>query len=287
MKITTPILGLLVSGALIAGCSHDTTHETAKAPRLVESVTTLPASLEQVTPSPIIPVPPVAPEPVPAPVDPATAKAAWHDGVMLFDRKDYSGAVDKLKVAAAGEPQQAYRLYLLGLAQWKSGDPTTAEGSLSESTKLDSGQPKTWINLARVRHELNDRNGALEAAEQALQLDSTSADALHQKGRALMELGRGAEALETLKAAHDADPGNGYIANTFGLALVRLGRPTEAIEPLEAARTALPGVAYVRNNLGLAYLRTGRVDEARAEYAAARQLGTQDTAVAVASTDAN
>jgi Flp pilus assembly protein TadD len=254
------ILGLLVSGALLAGCTDDARGDGG-ATRA--SLATSPAQL----------VPTTLPEPTLSPVDAATAAAAWKDGVALFDSGDYAGAVSSLKTAVAGRPDASYRRYLLGLALWKSGDATGAESSLVESTKLDPARIKAWINLARVRHELGNRTGALEAADTALSLDPASADALHQRGRALMELNRGDEALTALTSARGLDAANGYIANTLGLLLIQTGKPAESIEPLEAAKLALPHIAYVRNNLGVAYERTGRIDEAKVEYLAAVEAG--------------
>jgi Flp pilus assembly protein TadD len=217
-----------------------------------------------------------APEPVTVVVDPVTAKAAWKDGVQSFDNGDYTGAADKLKTAVAGKPGDSYARYLLGIAQWKSGDLAGAESSLVESVKLDGTRVKGWINLARVRNQRDDRSGALEAADRALELTPDSADAMHQKGRALMELERGEEALSVLTAAAELDPANGYVANSLGLLLIQLGRPADAVSPLESAKAALPHVAFVRNNLGVAYERTGRLDEAKIEYLAAVEAGDAD-----------
>jgi Flp pilus assembly protein TadD len=256
------ILGLVAVGALMTSCAHDASQDSNTA--------AIPATPEVATARPI----PLNPsETAPGPVDAVTARAAWKDGVTRFDNGDYTGAVPQLKLAVAGEPNDAYRVYLLGLAQWKSHDLPGAENSLTESVRLDSTRLKTWINLARVRNERNDRNGALEASEKALDLLPTSAEALHQKGRALLELNRHDEAQGALKTAHTLDPGNGYIANTLGLLLIQSGRPADAIEPLEAAKQLLPNVAYVRNNLGVAYERNGMIVEAKVEYAAAVEAG--------------
>jgi len=245
------ILGLLASGALLTGCSDDARGVGGTLP---------PSSVTSAVPS----VSADLSVPTPAPVDPAMAKTAWKDGVALFDNGDYPAASDKLKIAVAGKPEDAYRRYLLGLALWKSGDRDGAEASLVESAKLDGTRLKTWINLARVRHDLENRTGALEAANEALDLDPASADALHQRGRALMELGRGDEALVALTTARGLDAGNGYIANTLGLLLIQLGKPAEAIEPLAAAKDALPHIAYER---------AGHFDEAKTEYLAAVDAG--------------
>jgi Flp pilus assembly protein TadD len=255
------LLGLLASGALVAGCAGDRGVDATTPPLVADggsAATNLPVE------------PPVT---ATMPVDVQTAKAAWKDGVAQFENGEFASASERLKVAVAGEPGNAYRRYLLGLSLWKSGDRDGAEASLVESVKLDATRVKPWINLARVRNERGDRNGALEATDTALALDPDSADALHQKGRALMELGRSDDALTALTAARGKDGGNGYIANTLGLLLVQLGRPAEAIEPLETAKSILPHVAYVRNNLGVAYERTGRMDEAKIEYLAAVDAG--------------
>jgi Flp pilus assembly protein TadD len=254
------ILGLLVGGALMTGCADDAMGDGGA----------MQASLA--TP-PLPPVPTLGPEPTLTPVDGATATAAWKEGAVLFGNGAYAEASDKLKTAVAGKPEDAFRRYLLGLSLWKAGDPDGAATSLVESARLDGTRSKTWINLARVRNELGDRTGALEAADRAIELDPASADAHHQKGRALIELDRGDEALAALTSARGLDAGNGYIANTLGLFLIQSGKPAEAIEPLEAAKAALPHIAYVRNNLGVAYERTGKLDEAKIEYLAAVDAG--------------
>jgi Flp pilus assembly protein TadD len=249
------ILGVIVSGALSAGCGHEPVREAGA---------TTPASSE---------MPVEVSSPAPVPVDPAAARAAWKDGVAKFESGDYTGSVPALQLAASSGSGDSYRSYLLGLAQWKSGNLEGAERSLVACVTQDPTRVKGFLNLARVRNERHDRRAALEAADHALALDPTSADALHQKGRALMELGRRDDALEALRTAHDLDADNGYIANTLGLLLIQAGRPQDAVAPLEDARTRLPHVAFVRNNLAVANERTGRIDDAKLEYQAAVEAG--------------
>jgi Flp pilus assembly protein TadD len=216
----------------------------------------------------------ITPEAVPTvPPSAEEAKAALREGVALFESRDYAGASTRLRPAAAGRPDDAYSHYLLGLSLWKSGEPEPAKQALERAALLDDRSPKIWVNLARVRLELDEVPGALEAADRALALDALSADALHQRGRALARLNRSGEAIELLRRAHEAAPHNGYIANTLGYYLIQLGRAEEAVPLLEAAREQLPGVPYVRNNLGVAYERTGRLHDAVTEYRAAVDAG--------------
>jgi hypothetical protein len=76
------ILGLVASGALLAGCSGEAKGDGGA------------------TPSPIVAaVSPVAPTetpvPAPEPVDPLLGKSAWKDGVVLFESGNYGAAADK------------------------------------------------------------------------------------------------------------------------------------------------------------------------------------------------
>ena len=171
------------------------------------------------------------------------------------------------------EGKSAPVLYDEGIVAWKSGRLDHAEALLSRAADLRADHLKARINLARVRMDRSNPEGALEAADAALLVEPTSADALHQRGRALAALHRGDEAMEALRAALDSSPDHGYAANTLGLLLLQQGRAEEAVPLLESARDRLPDVAYVRNNLGVAYERVGRIDDAVAEYRACVSSG--------------
>jgi Flp pilus assembly protein TadD len=211
-----------------------------------------------------------------APPTPEETSLAWSEGVALYQSGEFETASQRLKVASTGRPDDAYTQYLFGLALWKSGHLDESESALVSSSQLNDTSEKTFVNLARVRLEKKDAQGALEATDRALTLKPGSSQALHQRGRALDALNRGDEARDTLQQARMADPANGYVANTLGYLLLRQGRMDEAIVELESARESLPEVAYVRNNLGVAYERRGDLDKAIAEFQAAVQAGDPD-----------
>lgn len=248
----------IVAGIALAGCGDrgGTSTQQVEVPK--------PADLPVVVSTP--PAPPLPPSP-------AEMKAAWKEGIALFDRGEYPGAVERLRVGISGRPDDAYAHYLLGLALFKSGEVELAEESLARSSELSPSSVRTWVNLARVRMERDDAEGALHAAQTALTLVADDANALHQRGRAEAALGREEDAVATLRLAHDADPENGWIANTLGYELIRTGRPQDAVGLLEQAKEKLPEVAFVRNNLGVAYERTGRLADAVVEYRAAVEAG--------------
>src|SRR5712691_1469651 len=102
------------------------------------------------------------------PSDPRIVKLAWREGVSLYSAGDYKDASTRLQVAAAGRPNDAYAHYLLGLALHKSGQSGEAEKALELAATLNPDSARTWINLARVRMDLNHPDRALEAADTAL-----------------------------------------------------------------------------------------------------------------------
>ena len=203
----------------------------------------------------------------------ADVRAAWRKAVGLVEERRFEEALPLLEAVAGSRENDAGVLYVLGVAQWKTGRLDEADASLARSVDVDPTRFKGWLNLARVRLDAGRDEGAFEAAQRAIELDGSSADALHQSGRALCALGRTEEAVATLGSALLLDPANGHVANTLGWILIREGRFDEAVPALEAARDALPGVSYVRNNLGVAYERTGRRAEALDEYRAAVEAG--------------
>jgi tetratricopeptide (TPR) repeat protein len=259
-------VGIAAAALLFAACADESplrsTRRSAPAPAAQAAVT---------------PAATVLPEMVEeAPIAPPTAVEvadAWKEGVALYEGGDYSAAIVPLQIAADGLPDEPYTRYLFGLALWKAGELDSAERALRTASELNPDSIKTWINLARVRLDNDDVQGALMAADAALALDAGSADALHQRGRALAALQRHDDALETLRRAHQIDPDNGYVANTLGYLLLQSDRAGDALPCLEAARDRLPQVAYVRNNLGVAYERNGEMLRAMDEYRAAVAAG--------------
>lgn len=275
------VLGLGLAAALCTGC-------TEKKPSSVtgsrtEPSTTMSPGTSGTTETQVAEQPVNGPQPSSSveggtlPATPIDPKTAWKEGVALYQSGDYSPAANHLRVAVEGEKKDdPYAHYLFGLALWKSGQLDESEGALVRASSMNARSARTWVNLARVRLDRRDFDGALEAADRAIALDGASFDALHQRGRALDGLNRGDEAVSTLEQARGLAPDNGFIANTLGYLLLRRGRPEVAVGHLEAARDRLPQVAYVRNNLGVAYERIGDVHRAAEEFRAALQAGDSD-----------
>src|SRR5262245_63384773 len=118
------VLGLIAAGCVLSACREiDVTKDAsipASAPVTAGVDTEIPAQL---------PVPPV---------DAATAKSAWNEGVVAFEAGGFAEAARKLEVAVSGRPQDPQASYLLGLSYWKNGELESAERALECSLSLDA-----------------------------------------------------------------------------------------------------------------------------------------------------
>lgn len=114
------------------------------------------------------------------------------------------------------------------------------------------------------------RRGEMERAEECLRrviiLDSLNPSGWSNLGVVLLETGRYPEAVEALEQALELDPGRARTMGALCGALVGMEDPEAAIRWGEAAVAADPGDAAALNNLGRAYLETERVREAAAAF---------------------
>jgi arylsulfatase A-like enzyme/tetratricopeptide (TPR) repeat protein len=102
---------------------------------------------------------------------------------------------------------------------------------------------------------------ALAELEKALDLEPTSAVALHDRGVILSRMGRLPEAVDSLsKALESLDTPS--TRNALGTALCRMDRCAEAIPHFEQAVAAAPNFVEALENLSQAYLLAGRGQEA-------------------------
>jgi adenylate cyclase len=228
-------------------------------------------------------------------IDVRTDRTLWSetfdrtaDDIFTMQQEIAQSVASALRVrfAAAGTPgagtrdADAYDLYLLGLYHWNR---RTADGLLraldlfTRATETDPTFARAWAGLAftyRVLPEYGDyewhraATEARAAAEQAVRLDPSSAEARTALGSALHTVGELQSSLREYDHAIRLDPTFPTAHHWRGIVLDRLGRHAEArVSLLEARRldsTSLPIHSYVAFNLA----QQGLVEEALAENAA-------------------
>jgi len=151
---------------------------------------------------------------------------------------------------------------------------------MEEAARLEPDSSRTLVNLARIRNDRVDFEGALEASRAALALDAENPAALFLEGRSLFNLGRVDEALASVTASLEREPDNGYARNLQGLILMRQGRAIDAVSVLEEATALAPDVGFVHNNLGMARELSGERVDAVTAYRQATEIDPRHTKAA-------
>src|SRR3989449_6435723 len=90
---------------------------------------------------------------------------------------------------------------MLGLSAWKTGDRDAAVRAFTQALEKDSTHVKSRLNLSRVLIEQGKAQEALPYVEAALKIDSTSNEIYRVLGRVKGELGDSTGAIEALKRA--------------------------------------------------------------------------------------
>ncbi len=223
-------------------------------------------------PEPVDPIEPAEIEPVEEVFQVGEDEDFGKRGVETFHAGEYDKSVAYFTAAVDKLPGRAWNHYMLGLAQWKTGDLEGASDNLGRASELDDKNIKTFVNLARVQNDRGDFEAALEASRKAVDLDSADGTALFLEGRSLHNLGRHEEAIESLAASLAMQPDNGFALNLYGLSLIEQGLFDAAVEVLAVAIESEPEVGFIRNNYGMALERSGRYDAAVEQYAKASEL---------------
>jgi adenylate cyclase len=135
------------------------------------------------------------------------------------------------------ENPDAYQLYLLGRHYFEQIGSTNLEIALRfcrRALEIDPCYARAWALVALCQVYLHMR-GKLEesgllAAEKALALDPTLAEAHAAKSRVLAEIGRLDEALTAHELSLRLEPDSYEVHHNFGRTCLRLGRYEMAIE---------------------------------------------------------
>ena len=183
-----------------------------------------------------------------------------------FTAKRYSEATEMFSVLASEQPDAAWNHYMLGLAAWKAGQPDRAERAFTAAIERDPKHVKSELNLTRVLLDMRRPEEALTHVQQALVLDSVSAEGWRLLGRVRGQLNEVEPALTAYRKAVALDDKDVWSMNNMGLVLIEAGRFEEALGPLARATELAPTAPVYQNNLGMALERTGHYTAAAEAY---------------------
>jgi tetratricopeptide (TPR) repeat protein len=147
------------------------------------------------------------------------------------------------------------------------------------AVRLDPGNRKSRLELARLYLGLSDFNRADEQVREALRLTPTAQDVLVLKAHLVLEQGKAAEypeAERVLRQAIQADPENAGALADLGRLLLARGEPKEAARYLDRVLGVEPRHREAVQNLARAFSLLHREEEARALRRFGEQLAADD-----------
>jgi adenylate cyclase len=181
---------------------------------------------------------------------------------------------------------EAYEMYLQGWHHFKHFSVNNLQMAIrfgQRALEIDPCYARAWALIARCQGALRRRGqlqeSGLAAAEKALSLDLSLAEAHVAKGRVLSDLGRYDEAVAEYVEALRLDPDSSEARVAFGLTCKQFGDYQAAMEHFECASRLNEENYLVWGNLSQIYQALGREDERR--HAASRALACIEKEVAL------
>ena len=186
-----------------------------------------------------------------------------------YKERKYAEAAQSFGIYVERHPNNAFGYYMLGLSAWKNGEPEGAREALEKSLALDSTNVKTLLNLGRVLLEQGKPEEARVRVEAAAALDTGSAEVHRVMARVQNALGQRDSAETSYRLALSIDPTDSWSMNNLGLLLIDQGRYDEALGPPACAVELRPDPPAFANKLGVVLERTGHPGSAAIAYQSA------------------
>lgn len=157
-----------------------------------------------------------------------TYPGAWHNlGNTSFRRQEYTSAIDyysrELAILPDARPWRG-----IGKAYVELGKTDSARYAFEQAIEMDSSYAQAHFGLALLLEDIGDMEGALRSSLNALNNHPESLEFRFSVGAALVKLGRPEEALDYLQAVTEKWPWHQGAHYNLAQALVRLGRVEEA-----------------------------------------------------------
>ncbi|MCX6651228.1 MAG: tetratricopeptide repeat protein [Methanomassiliicoccales archaeon] len=139
-------------------------------------------------------------------INPAHAPALLNKGATLYEMGRLEWALKVFNDMVKRYPQEPRGWNNRGLVLKGMEHPIEAQASFEKASVLDREYADPLINLARMKDEVGNWEGAVEAWKDVLRLVDSRADIWAHLGACLRELGQNEDALTAMDRALDLDP---------------------------------------------------------------------------------
>ncbi len=193
------------------------------------------------------------------------ANSALSNGIDLYSKKDYEGAVKAFKRAIGLSPGSTYSVdaaNYMAQSYLKLGDSQGAIDAYKRGIQLDSSRDDLHSSLGNLYFSENRYQEAQQEYEKAAKLNPT-ANNRFSLGQAYMYNGRYSDAESQFNQVQRLDPTkpNGYYG--LGQNYAKQGRYDEAVSAFQKAIDLQQDFYEAYAELGYAYADSGKIDEAK------------------------
>jgi predicted Zn-dependent protease len=202
----------------------------------------------------------------------STQPVSFESANAAFTEKRYDEAVRLFTTYTTEKPDKVWGFYMLGLSAWKAGDRDGAVRAFTQALEKDSTHVKSRLNLSRVLIEQGKAQDALPYVESVVAIDSTSNEGYRLLGRVKRELGDSSGAIDAFQQAIVLDEHDAWSMNNLAKLYIGQGRFEDALGPLARAIEIDSTVTAYHANLGRALEHTA--DRSRLAAAFVEQVKT-------------
>ena len=135
-----------------------------------------------------------------------TVQATFGEAVAAYSQGDLERSETLCATILRGDPNHAHTLNLLAAVRMNQNRRQDALSVSSRAIQLAPHDEIIWTGRSDILNRCQDPQGALQAADEALRLSSSLAQALINRGIALVALYRFSEAKDSLQKAQEISP---------------------------------------------------------------------------------
>jgi tetratricopeptide (TPR) repeat protein len=198
-------------------------------------------------------------------------------GSMNFEptqiNNNYLPKSEVLDQTSMNDPLSEANWYNKGIALYDQGKYDEAIQAFDEAIEINPQNANAWSTKGAALCQQDKNDEAIQAFDEAIEINPQNADTWNNKGTALASLGKYDEAIQAFDEAIELDPKYAYAWYGKGNALVNLGKYDEAIKAYDKAIEINPRDARAWNNKGYALKMLGRTTASDLAYAMAKELG--------------